>query len=85
MKEQDKTPEQLSEVETGNVPEKEFRVLTVKITEDLRKRREAQTKRIQEMFNEELEDLKNKQRWTITEMKITLEGIHNRINEQKNE
>ena len=61
MKEQDKTPEQLSEVETGNVPEKEFRVLTVKITEDLRKRREAQTKRIQEMFNEELEDLKNKQ------------------------
>ena len=61
MKEQDKTPEQLSEVETGNVPEKEFRVLTVKITEDFRKRREAQTKRIQEMFNEELEDLKNKQ------------------------
>ena len=62
MKEQDKTPEQqLSEVETGNVPEKEFRVLIVKITEDLRKRREAQTKRIQEMFNEELEDLKNKQ------------------------
>ena len=48
-------------METGNVPEKEFRVLIVKITEDLRKRREAQTQRIQEMFNEELEDLKNKQ------------------------
>ena len=52
MKEQDKTPEeQLSEVETGNLPEKEFRVLTVKITQDLGKRREAQTKRTQEMFN----------------------------------
>ena len=89
MKEQDKTPdEQLSEVETGNLPEKEFRVLTVKITQDLRKRRAAQTKRIQEMFSEELEDLKNKQTEmnnTITEMKITLEGINNRINEQKNE
>ena len=61
MKEQDKTPEeQLSEVETGNLPEKEFRVLTVKITQDLGKRREAQTKRTQEMFNEGLEDLKNK-------------------------
>ena len=89
MKEQDKTPdEQLSEVETGNLPEKEFRVLTVKITQDLRKRRAAQTKRIQEMFSEEREDLKNKQTEmnnTITEMKITLEGINNRINEQKNE
>ena len=47
-------------METGNLPEKEFRVLTVKITQDLGKRREAQTKRTQEMFNEGLEDLKNK-------------------------
>ena len=74
MKEQDKTPdEQLSEVETGNLPEKEFRVLTVKITQDLRKRRVAQTKRIQEMFSEELEDSKNRQTEmnnTITEKKI---------------
>ena len=30
MKEQDKTPaEQLSEVEIGNIPKKEFRVMTV--------------------------------------------------------
>ena len=28
--------------------------------QDLRKRMEAQTKKIQEMFNKELEDLKNK-------------------------
>ena len=31
MKEQDKTPEkQLNEVEIGNLPEKEFRIMTVK-------------------------------------------------------
>ena len=43
-KEQDKTPEeQLSEVEIGNLPEKEFRVVIVKMIQDLRKRMEAQT------------------------------------------
>ena len=41
---------------------------------------EAQTKKIHEMFNNELEDLKNKQNWTITAMKNTGAGI-NRINE----
>ena len=42
----------------------------------LRKRMEAQTKKIQEMFNKELEDLKNTQmNNTMTEMKSTLEGI----------
>ena len=62
MKEQDKTPEkQLNEVEIGNLPEKEFRIMIVKIIQDLRKRMEAQTERIQEMFNKELEALKNKQ------------------------
>ena len=61
MKEQDKTPEeQLSEVEIGNLPKKEFRVVIVKMIQDLRKRMEAQTERIQEMFNKELEALKNK-------------------------
>ena len=67
-KEQDKNPEeQLSEVEVeiGNLPEKEFRVMIVKMIQDLKKRVEAQTKKIQEMINKELEDVKNKQRWTI--------------------
>ena len=41
-KEQDKTPkDQLNEVEIGNLPEKEFRVMIVKMTQDLRKRMEA--------------------------------------------
>ena len=39
MKEQDKTPEyQLSEVEVGNLPEKEFRIMTVKMIQDLGKK-----------------------------------------------
>ena len=41
MKEQDKTPEkQLKEVETGNLPEKEFRIMVVKMTQDRGKRME---------------------------------------------
>ena len=66
MNEQDKTPEeQLSEAEIGNLLEKEFRVMIVKMIQELRKRIEAQTKKIQEMFNKELEDIKNKQSWTM--------------------
>ena len=39
MKEQDKTPEkQLYEVEIGNLPEKEFRIMIVKMIQDLGKR-----------------------------------------------
>ena len=59
MKEQDKTPEeQLSEVELGNLPQKEFRITIVKMIQDLRKRMAVQTGEIQEMFNKEIEDLK---------------------------
>ena len=39
-KEQDKIPEkQLNEVERGNHPEKEFRIIRVKMIQDLRKRK----------------------------------------------
>ena len=60
MKEQDKTPEkQLNEVEIGNVPEEEFRIMIVKMIQDLKKRTEAKVKKMQEMFNKDLEELKN--------------------------
>ena len=56
MKKQDKIPEkQLNEVETGNLPEKEFRIMIVKMIQDLKKRME----KMQEMFAKEL---KNKER-----------------------
>ena len=55
MKEQDKTPEkQLNEVETGNLPEKEFRIMIVKMIQDLGKRMEAKIEKMQKMFNKDL-------------------------------
>ena len=84
MNEQDKTPEkQLSEVEIGNLPEKEFRIMIVKMIQDLRRRMEARIEKMQETFNKDLEELKNNQTEmnnTITEMKNTLEGINSKNN-----
>ena len=61
-KEQDKNlQKQLSEEKISNLPEKEFRVMIVKMIQDLRKRMEAWIAKIQENFNKDLEELKNKQ------------------------
>ena len=49
-------------MEIGNLPEKEFRIMTVNIIQDLGKRMEAKTEKMQDMFNKGLEELKNKQR-----------------------
>ena len=46
-KEQDKLPEEhLGEVEIGNLPEKEFRVVIVKVIQNLQKRIDAWTKKV---------------------------------------
>ena len=58
-------------MEIGNLPEKEFRIMIVKVIQDLGKRMEAKIENMQEMFNKDLEELKNKQREmnnTITEI-----------------
>ena len=78
MKGQDKIPgKQLNEVEIGNLPEKEFRIMIVKMVQNLGKRMEAKIGEMQEMFTKDLEELKNKQ----TEMNNTLERINSRITE----
>ena len=62
-------PEQTNEEEIGSLPEKEFRVMIVKMTQTLRNRME----KIQEMFNKDLEELKSKQTMmnnTINEIKL---------------
>ena len=60
MKGQDKISEkQLNEVEIGNLPEKEFRIMTVMI-QDLKKRMEANIEKMQEMLTKDLQEL-NKQ------------------------
>ena len=52
--------------------------------QNLRKRMEANIKKLQGMFNTDLEELKNKQmNNTITEMKSTLEGINSKITESE--
>ena len=49
MKEQNKTPEkQLNEMEIGNLPEKEFRIMIVKMIQDLGKTMEAKIEKMQE-------------------------------------
>ena len=47
---------QINEEKIGNIPEKEFRVMIVKIIQKLGNRMEE----IQEMFGNDLEELKNK-------------------------
>ena len=69
-------------MEIGNLPKKELRVMIVKMIQDLGKRMEAQTEKIQEMLerarrSKEQTEMNN----TITEMKNTLEGINSRKNE----
>ena len=80
MKEESKKPDQTNEEEIGILPEKEFRVMTVKMIQNLGNRME----KIQETFNKDLEELKNKQTMmnnTINENKNSLEGINSRITE----
>ena len=81
MKEQGKKlQDQINEEEISNLPEKEFRVITVKMIQNLRSRME----KIQEIFNKDLEELKSKQTMmnnTIYEIKNSLEGINSRITE----
>ena len=81
MKEQGKNPPDLTnEDEIGSLPEKEFRIMIVKMIHNLGNRME----KIQETFNKDLEELKSKQTMmnnTINEIKNSLEGIHSRITE----
>ena len=51
MKEQGKNlQDQINDEEIGNLPGKEFRIMIVKMIQDLRNRMEAWIKKIQEMF-----------------------------------
>ena len=81
MKEQGKTPPGLTnEEETGSLPEKEFRVMIVKMIQNLGNRMQ----KIQETFNKDIEELKSKQTMMnniINELKNSLEGINSRLTE----
>ena len=78
IKVQDTTPEkQLKEVEIGDLPEKELRIMIVNMIQVLSKGMEAKVERTQKMFTKDLQELKKKQ----TEMNNPLEEIQRRITE----
>ena len=81
MKEQTRNTEvQINEEAIGKLPEKELRIMIVKMIKNLENRME----KIQESINKDLEELKNKHTRTnntIIENKNTLEGINSRISE----
>ena len=81
MKEQTrKIDVQINEEEIGKLPEKEFRMMVVKMIKNL----ENKMEKMQESVNKDLEELKNKHTKTdntITEIKNILEGINCKISE----
>ena len=80
MREQTRNTEVQINEEIGKLPEKEFRMMTVKMIKNL----ENKTEKMQESINKHLEELKNKHTEinnTIAEIKNILEGINSRISE----
>ena len=81
MKEQTRNTEaQINEEEIGKLPEKEFRIMIIKMIKNL----ENKMEKMQKSINKDLEKLKNKHTEannTITEIKNTVEGIISRIGE----
>ena len=92
VKEQDKCPpNQTKKEEIGNLPDKEFQIMIVKMIQNLEIKMESQinsletrTEKMQERFNKDLEEIKKSQfimNNAINEIKNTLEGTNSRIRE----
>ena len=94
IKEHDKCPpNQTKEEEIGSLPEKEFRIMIVKMIENLENKMELQINKLetriektQERCNKDPEEIKKSQyimNNAITEIKSTLEGTNSRITESE--
>ena len=92
VKEQDKCPpNQTKEEEIRNPPDKEFRIMIVKMTQNLENKMasqinslETRIEKMQEMYNKDLEEIKKSQSIlnnAMTEIKNTLERTNSRIME----
>ena len=92
IKEQDKCPpNQTKEEEIGNLPDKEFQIMIVKLIQNLEIKMESQInsleatiEKMQERFNKDLEEIKKNQyimNHAMNEIKNTLEGSNSRITE----
>ena len=81
----------MKEEQIGNLPDKEFRIMIVKIIQNLENKMELQMnsletriEKMQEMFNKDLEEIKKSQyimNNAINEVKNTLDGTNSRIME----
>ena len=87
VKEQDKCPpNQTKEEVIGNLPDKEFQIMIVKMIQNLENKMELQinsletrTEKMQERFNKDLEEIKKSQyimNNAINEIKPTLEATN---------
>lgn len=76
-------------MEIGNLPDKEFRVMTVKMIQDRKKERTYRVKMLQEVFSRELKNIDRGQprrvKNIITKMKNTLKELIAEQMKQKNE
>ena len=92
VKEHDRNPpNQTKGKEIGSLPEREFRIMILKMIQNLENKMELQINRLetrvekmQEMFNKDLEEIKKSQSVmnnAITEIKSNLEGTKSRITE----
>ena len=92
VKEQDKCPpNQTKEEEIGNLPDKEFLIMIVKMIQNLENKLElpinsleTKIEKMQERFNKDLEEIKKSQyimNNAINEIKNILEGTNSRIME----
>ena len=92
VKEQEKCPpNQTKEEEIGNLPEKEFQIMIVKMIQNLEIKKESQInslktriEKMQERFNKDLEEITKSQyimNNAINEIRNTLEGTNSRIME----
>ena len=95
VKEQDKCPpNQTKEEEIGNLPEKEFPIMIVKMMQNLENKLELQInsletriQKMQERLNKDLEEIKKSQyimNNAINEIENALEGTNSRITEAEN-
>ena len=92
VKEQDKcSPNQTKEEEIGNLPDKEFQIMIVKMIQNLEINKEIQInsletriEKMQERFNKDIEEIKRSQyimNNAINEIKSILEAANSRITE----
>ena len=92
VKEQDKCPpNQAKQEEIGNLPDKEFLIMILKMIQNLEIKMESQINSLetkietmQERFNKDLEEIKKSQyimNNAINEIKNTLEATNSRITE----